>query len=298
MEKNSDNLLARIRFSADSMLPRMKKCIDKYKTLVSLRYPAIEMSTGIMIASDGHILSAHKLSDYVFTPSDGALMGDIIMLPVDVLSLKGSIEVTLHSDSHESVVTVTDEKGSSFELYQEKPYPGWRTVFPGMTGYAVSVDHKAWDAALKDIIPNLTSSVYPVMISLREKSNTLSLQWANYDTDSSGLKNVNASEVPFEVHVSLNAKYLRSVMAFRPTSMRFIDNTRPVLFYNDETICLLMPLLVDEMGSSCRVDNRYCERFDLTSWIGADLGEILVDNRNLSLADKLREALLKMKKAA
>ena len=71
------------------------------------------------------------------------------------------------------------------------------------------------------------------------------------------------------------------------------------MFLNDETLLLMMPLLGADY-ETCTVDKRYFDTFDLEKWIGADLGEVIVDNRKpeLSLTERLREALLKQLKQA
>ena len=288
------------------MLPKMKKCLEKKDPNVFKINPAVEMETGIMLATTGHVLAAHKLKDYRFSPSDGAMLGDVVMLPKEVLQMKGRVEVTVAIDGYETVTTASDEKGETAELRQTAVYPRWRFVIPRTTGYAIDVDWKAWDAALKEIVPKLDSAVYPVRLYGEEKSKTLSFNWENYAADERGSKDVSVGEMPYNMSVSLNGKRLRDLMAMQPTEMRFVESWRAVMFLNDETLLLMMPLL-DADYEKCTVDKRYFDTFDLEKWVGADLGEVVVDNRKdlkpetkaePTLTERLREALLKQLKQA
>lgn len=134
MAKKNDSVSARIQFSADKMLPKMTKCLEKKDPNMFRLYPAVEMETGIMVATTGHVLAAHKLKDYRFSPSDGAVLGDVVMLPKEVLQMKGRVEVTVAIDGYETVTTATDEKGETAELRQTSRYPSWRSVIPRTTG--------------------------------------------------------------------------------------------------------------------------------------------------------------------
>ena len=84
--------------------------------------------------------------------------------------------------------------------------------------------------------------------------------------------------MPHEMFVVMNGKRLRDMLAFGPKEMRFVDSTRAVLFLNDETFCMLMPLLLDA-GRHCSVDRGSLEQFDIDKWVGADLGKVVCDNR-------------------
>lgn len=312
---NENNVSARITFKADKMLPKMKKCLEKKDPCQFKLYPAVEMETGIMVATTGHILAAHKLQDYRFEPSDGAVLGNMMLLPLEVLQMKGRIEVTVVIEDYKTIVTATDEKGTQGEVLMNVRYPNWRSVIPGTTGYPITVDAKAWDAALKEIVAKLDSSVYPVRLYGEQGDKTLAISWENYDMNEQGQKDVEVGEMPFKMFVGMNGKRLRDVMAFGPTQMRFMESTRAVLFVGDETVVLIMPLLVaDNLDLHCGVDKRYYDTFDLRKWIGVDEGEVVVDNtKDLkpetkkpetkatpTFAERLRAALLagQMKQAA
>lgn len=288
------NVSARMVFVADKIVAKMKKFIDKHSTRECCIYPAIEMETGIMLATTGQMLAAHKLKDYCFEPSEGAVLGDVVMLPVEVLQMKGRVEVTVQVVDGDVLTTCTSEAGAKSELRTGTIYPRWRTVIPRTTGWPIDVDSKAWDAALKEIVPKLDSNVYPVRLYGEAKSETLSLNWESIDWSDQGKEDVNVGAMPFKMWVTLNGKHLRDVMAMQPTAMRFTDSTRAVIFYGDDTLCLMMPVLVGD--ESCGADKNCLEGFDLEKWIGADLGTVVVDNtkepkHEQTLEERLREAL-------
>lgn len=296
MKQNKNNVSARMVFVADKMMPKMKKCLAKKYLHEYGIYPAIEMETGLMLATDGPVLVVHKLKDYAFMPSDGAVLGDVVMLPVGVLQMKGRVEVTVTVENGNVLTTCTDEKGTTAEQRTSSRYPRWRNVIPGMTGWPINVNSKAWDAALKEIVPKMKGCpLTPVRLYGEEKSKTMALCWDNIDYDDRGQKDIPVGAMPFKMAVSLNGKKLRDVLSFQPTEMRFFDSTRALIFYNDDTLCLILPVSISD-EQPCGADKNCLESFDLEKWIGADLGHVVVDNRTLE--ERLREALLKQFKMA
>lgn len=295
MKQNKNNVSARIVFVADKMVAKMKKMLAKKDKGEFYIHPAIEMETGLMLATDGQVLAVHKLKDYTFEPSDGAVLGDIVMLPVGVLQMKGRVEVTVTVENGNVLTTCTDEKGTTAEQRTSSRYPRWRNVIPGMAGWPIDVNAKAWDAALKEIVPKMKGCAFTPVRLFGEAKSTLALCWNNLDTDDRGQKDVSAAVMPFKISTSLNGQKLRDVMAFQPTDMRYVDSMRTLIFYNDDTLCLMLPL-ADSDYEPCGADKNCLESFDLEKWIGADLGHVVVDNRTLE--ERLREALLKQFKMA
>ena len=307
MKQNKNNVSARMVFVADKMVAKMKKCLAEKNVRECCVYPAIEMETGLMLATSGQVLAVHKLKEYRFEPSDGAVLGDIVMLPVDVLQMKGRVEVAVQVVNGDLLATCTDEKGTTAELRTGARYPRWRTVIPGMTGWPIDVDAKTWDVALKEIVPKMKGQpLCPVRFYGEAKSKTMAICWDNVDTDDRGQKDVSVGAMPYKLTVALNGQKLRDVLAFQPTAMRFTDAARAVVFYGDDTLCLLMPVF-DNNYEPYGVDKICLESFNLEKWIGADMGKVMVDNtkdlkpetvnpetkREQTLEERLREALLK-----
>ena len=307
MKEKKNEVSARMVFVADKMVAKMKKCLAKKEVRECCIYPAIEMETGLMLATSGQVLAVHKLKEYRFEPSDGAVLGDIVMLPVDVLQMKGRVEVTVQVVNGDLLATCTDEKGTTAELRTGARYPRWRTVVPRMTGWPIDVDAKTWDVALKEIVQKMKGQpLCPVRFYGEAKSKTMALCWDNVDTDDRGQKDVSVGAMPYKLTVALNGQKLRDVLAFQPTAMRFTDAARAVVFYGDDTLCLLMPVF-DNNYEPYGVDKICLESFNLEKWIGADTGTVVVDNtkdlnpetvnpetkREQTLEERLREALLK-----
>lgn len=307
MKQNKNNVSARIVFVADKMVAKMKKMLAKKDKGEFYIYPAIEMETGLMLATDGQVLTVHKLKDYTFEPSDGAVLGDVVMLPVGALQMKGRVEVTVHVVDGGLLTVCHDEKGATAELRTGARYPRWRTVIPRDTGWPIDVDAKTWDVALKEIVPKMKGQHQcPVRLYGEAKSKTMALCWDNVDTDDCGQKDVSVGAMPYKLTVALNGQKLRDVLAFQPTAMRFTDAARAVVFYGDDTLCLLMPVF-DNNYEPYGVDKICLEGFNLEKWIGADMGTVVVDNtkdlnpetvkpetkREQTMEERLREALLK-----
>lgn len=300
MEKKNDNMLARIEFVVDKMVVKMKKCLEKKKDgfYRVLQNPAIEIQTGLMVASDSRILVAHKLQDYCFSPADNVMLSDMVSLPKEVLQMRGRVAVTMRAENG-IVVTATDEYGHQATLKQEGKFPRWRTVVP-REGFCIDVEAKEWDAVLKGLLSQMSKaeSLYPVRLYVKDNSNALMFKYNNPSTNKDVSRSIGIRTVPFRISVMMATKSMRDVMAFQPKVMRFVATRRAVTFYNDDTLCLLMPLWHD--NNDCIVENRYLEDFDLERWIGADLGEVVVDNTEPiavktkptpTMEDRLREAL-------
>ena len=310
MKENKNEVSARMVFVADKMLAKMKKCLkkkDKKDICEFLVNPAIEMETGLLLATNGQILAAHKLKDYDFMPSESAVLGNVVMMPVAVLQMKGRVEVTVTVVDYDLLTTCTDEKGTTAELRTRSKYPFWRSVIPRTTGWPIDVEAKAWDAALKEIVPKVKDiPLNAVRLYGEAKSKTLALCWDNVDTDNRGKKDVNVGEMPFKMAVSVNGLMLRDAMAFQPTEMRFSDWSNPLFFYSEDTLCLMMPV-VNASFTPCGADKKCLSDFDLEKWIGVDMGTVVVDNtkdvkpetvkpetkREPTMEERLREALLK-----
>ena len=284
MAKKSNDVSARIEFVADKMVAKMKKCLEKKSVREYCVYPAIEMETGVMLATDGHTLAAHKLQGYRFEPSDGACLGPTVMLPVEVLKMKGRVEVTVQVVDGDVLATAADGKGATASFRTSMAYPRWRTVIPRTTGWPICVEAGLWDAALKEIVPRMKEyPLHQVRLYGEQKSGVLSICWDNPDTDDRGQKDIGVDSMPYTLKVAFAGERLRNAMVFNPTAMRFADTSRGVIFYNDDTLCLVMP--VNEYDQEpFGVDRNHLEGFDLEGWIGADLGDVVVDNTKAAKA--------------
>lgn len=332
MGNENDNVLARITFKADKVLPKMKKCLDKKDILhVFKHYPALELQTGLLIASTGHILAAHKLQGYRFCPEDCVMLSSVLPLPVEVLTMKGTVTVEVISEEGKTFARATDEQGATYMQESKGRYPNWRSVIPRTTGSPIGFDAKAWEATLKGIVPQMDTPACGVRLCAKRGDDKMTLRWDVYNEDvyREGREDVSVEYVPFDLVIRFNAKMMRDLMAFRPTTVRFVEVNSAVLFTNDETVMLLMPLHSSDGEGHCRINKKVYDTFNLDEWIGADLGEVVVDNtrseettgtgtgtgtpkvkslkpetvkpetnREPTMAERLRAALLKIQQAA
>ena len=279
MAKNEMKMLARMTFVADKMVQNMKKCLEKKARLgVFKQHPAIEPETGLMVATNGHVLAAHKLQDYHCELGDGVfVVNGARMVPEEVTKMKGMVTVEILSDGHDEVVRVTDGQGNAAELKQDARYPHWRSVMPWNSGYPIAVDAKAWDAVLKDMLSNIDKSMVncPMRVYGERDSKTIRLSHYNPDTDEEWKRDVQVGWMPYKMFASFNCKRLRDIMAFLPTAMRFEESTRAVMFTSDDTLMLLMPLISsDDFDLTCKIEQKDYDRFDLAKWMMAKPQEV------------------------
>ena len=269
-ENDNMKLRARITFVADKMVKNLKKCLEKKDTRDYATHPAIEVETGLMIATNGHILAATKLKDYRCEMSEGVLVvNGARMLPVEVLQMKGTVTVEIMGgDYGNEVVRVTDSQGTAAELEQTARYPNWRSVMPWSSGYPIDVDAKAWAASLNAMIKAMDKDDdgphYSVRLYGERGDKTLRMSHYNWNGDETVKQDLDVGQMPYKMFATFAGKKLQAILAFEPTAMRFVENVRPVMFYSADTLLLLMPLLVnDDSGMGCKVESKDCDRFDL-----------------------------------
>lgn len=303
MAKNKNKVLARVTFVADKMVQNLKRCLDKRDIRQYAQMPAIEVETGLLLATDGHILSVHKAKDYHCELGEGVfVVNGCYMLPVEVLKMKGTVTVEIASDGCDTVISASDENGTCGEVKQKVRYPNWRAAVPWSSGRSFDVNAKEWDAVLKEMLKKMGNDnpVYPMRVYGEKKSQTIALNYYDDVTDETWQKDVEVGEMPYKVLVSFNCKKLRDVLAFQPTAMRFCDNSKAVMFYSDNTLLLLMPLL-DPCSDIpvCKIDKRDIEVFSFEKWLDASSVVAATQSQQtepakavtLSIADRLRAAL-------
>ena len=324
MAKENDNmtLTARITFVADKMVKNMKKCLEKKDFRDYVTHPAIEVETGLMIATNGHILAVRKLQDYRCELGEGVLVvNGTRMLPVEVLGMKGTVTVEIMGDGQgNETVRVSDEKGTA-EMEQTSRYPNWRSAMPWNAGWAIDVDAKAWGKTLGDMLKAMDKdddgSQYSVRLYGERGDKTLRMSHYNWNGDETVKQDLGVGQMPYKMFATFAGKRLQTILAFEPTAMRFVENIRPVMFYSADTLMLLMPLLVnDDNGMGCEVESGYCDRFDLEKWLkgepataktakpkatkavrAAEIPQHTERAQEPTFAERLREALLKHYKA-
>lgn len=320
-ENDNKKLRARITFVTDKMVKNMKKCLEKKDVRAYATHPAIEVETGLMIATNGHILAVTKLKDYRCELGEGVLVvNGTRMLPVEVLGMKGTVTVEIMGgDYGNETVRVIDGQGTAAELEQTGRYPNWRSAMPWSIGYPIDVDAMAWSKTLggmlKAMDKNDDGPQYSVRLYGERGDKTLRMSHYNWNGDEELKQNLDVGQMPYKMFATFAGKRLQTILAFEPTAMRFVENTRAVMFYSADTLMLLMPLLVnDDIGMGCKVESKDCDHFDLEKWLkgekaatkkakpkakAAKAARTAAEHQPSSIghqpsfAERLREALLK-----
>lgn len=314
-ENESMKLRARITFVADKMLKNLKKCLEKKGINDYVTHPAIEVETGLMIATNGHILAATKLKDYRCELGEGVLVvNGTRMLPVEVLGMKGTVTVEIMSNGQgNETVRVIDSQGTAAEMEQTTRYPHWRSPIPWNAGRAIDVDAKAWNSSLGGILKAMDKDddgpQYSVRLYGERGDKTLRMSHYNWNGDETVKQDLDVGQMPYKMFANFAGKKLQTILAFEPTAMRFVENVRPVMFYSADTLMLLMPLLECDYEDvqRCEVESKDCDHFDLERWLkgeeaatkkakpkakAAKAARAAAEHQP-SFAERLREALLK-----
>lgn len=325
-ENDNKKLRARITFVADKMVKNLKKCLEKKNVREYATHPAIEVETGLMIATNGHILAVTKLKDYRCEMGDGVfVVNGTRMLPVEVLQMKGTVTVEIMGgDYGNEVVRVIDQHGTAAELEQTARYPNWRSAMPWSSGYAIDVDAKVWAASLNAMIKTMDKDddgpLYSVRLYGERGDKALRMSHYSWNNDETVKQDLEVGRMPYKMFATFAGKRMQAILTFEPTAMRFVENIRPVMFYSADTLMLLMPLLVnDDDGMGCKVESKDCDRFDLERWLQGEAQGVSKAKpkakttkaakeaaehqpssigHQSSFAERLREALLKHYKAA
>jgi len=267
------DIVARLQFEADKMLPKLKKCWADEGLRPNVQQAAIEVATGVAVSTDGHVLVAHKTKAYKADVTDGRLLWDMVFLPREIVQMKGTITVEVElNDGREQIVTATDGSGRHGEVMQSQAYPNWRSVIPQNVGKGIRVDVKPWEAAVKQVLPHLCQASNLMYIDAGRGSKTITFKGEDYDFS----KTVEASvQAPTGVNgglwVGVKATSLLTMLGFQPDVMHFTDRSRALLFHNDQTLSICMPMLIDGLDEPRGPEKM--ERFSLEAWEKKTMGE-------------------------
>lgn len=112
----------------------------------SMSYPAIDLDRRCIVATDGALLVAKKITVASIRYEDK--VPETFYLPKEVERMQGEVTVRLY----EHGCTVTDQKGTEVSVEHEYRYPKWHTVWPPLRGGMTLVDSKAWTKVVKSAI--------------------------------------------------------------------------------------------------------------------------------------------------
>ena len=280
----------RLSFTIDREVQRLKQCLDTDNTRPFLCHPAIDTAAGVMVASDGHILTVHKLTGYEQDLQSGLPVWahGILSVPKEVCQMKGTVTVTavdgrweehVEKDDHSTelmevegiIVTATDENGRQgvLKVSQYFRYPFWRRVIPSKIGPAISVDMKKLAEGVKQVMPLLNDSSQMVTLSASEGDKHIVLSGEDYDFAKSGSVKVELlEEMPCGMRVALKAPAVITATGFQVKTMHYKGAGLAVMFVGDNTLTLQMPMVIDgkmiERGS--KPTDKQLEPFDVGAW--------------------------------
>ena len=289
-EEEAQAATLRLSFTIDKEVQRLKQCLDTGTIRPYLCHPVIDTAAGIIVGSNGHILTAHKLTGYEQDLQSGlpAWAGGMLSVPKEVCQMKGTVTVTAvegrweesvekedHSTELEEVegiiVTATDENGRQgvLKVSQYFRYPRWRSVIPSRIGPAISIDMKKLAEGVKQVMPQLNDASQMMTLSAGAGDKHIELSGENYDFSKSGSVKVELlKKMPCGMRVGLKAPTVITATGFQVKTMHYKDAGQAVLFVGDNTLTLQMPMLIDgkyaERGS--KPTDEQLEAFDIDKW--------------------------------
>ena len=289
-EEEAQAATLRLSFTIDKDVQRLKQCLDTGTIRPFLCHPAIDTAAGVIVGSNGHILTVHKLTGYEQDLQSGLPVWahGILSVPKEVCQMKGTVTVTavegrweesVEKDDHSTelkevdgiIVTATDENGRQgvLKVSQYFLYPNWRKVIPSKIGPAISMDMKKLADGVKRMMPQLNDASQMVTLSASEGDNHIELSGENYDFAKSGSVKVELLEaMPCGMRVALKAPMVITATGFQVKTMHYMDAGLAVMFVGDNTLTLQMPMLIDgkciERGP--KPTDRQLEAFDIGKW--------------------------------
>lgn len=292
-EEEEQAATLRLSFTVDKEVQRIRQCLATDNIRPFLCHPAIDTAAGVIVGSNGHILTVHKLTGYEQDLQSGlpAWAHGILSVPREVCQMKGTVTVTavdgrweesVEKDDHSTelkevdgiIVTATDKNGRQgvLKVSQYFRYPNWRSVIPSRIGPAISVDMKKLAEGVKRMMPQLSDASQMVELSAGEGDKSVGLSGENYDFSKSGSVKVELlKKMPCGMRVALKAPTVITATGFQVKTMHYRSAGLAVLFIGDDTLTLQMPMVVDgkcvERGP--KPADKQLVPFDINKWTEA-----------------------------
>lgn len=280
------DVILRLSFMADKDVQRLKQCLATDEQRPVMNYPAIETATGIILGTDGHILTAYNLKGYEQDAESGlpAWAQGLMNIPKEVCQMKGRVTVEAVEGKWEEskgngtselrevegiIVTATDEKGRQAVVRQCCRFPNWRSVIPQKIGPSIAIDTKKLSDGLRRIMPQLNSSSERVTVSANAGDKSIMLSGEDYDFSKGGSVNVDViGKVPCGMMVDLNARMAITAVGFAVKTMHYTDAGHALVFVGDDVFTIQVPMFVDGYKDAPRPTDKQLKRFSIDKWAG------------------------------
>lgn len=292
-EKDSEekNVILRLSFRVDNAVSKMKQCLASDELRPVLNHPAIETATGVIVASNGQILTAHKLQGYG-QDAGGALPAcarGMLSVPKELCQMKGTVTVEVVEGKWEEsvrkrdgstelkevsgiIVTATGQGGRQAVLQASTYfiYPNWRSVIPTSIGPAIGIDTKALTEGVKRVMPQLNGSSEMMIMAASEGDSAVELYGQDYDFSKSGTVKVDLpGRMPCGMKIGLKAPLMITTMGFGVSTMHYKSAQHALLFLGSVTLVMQMPMLNDDYKEAPTPPDKKMRNFDVGKWCDA-----------------------------
>lgn len=115
----------------------------------SMSYPALDLDRRCIVATDGALLVAKKITVASIRYEDK--VPETFYLPKEVERMQGEVTVKLY----ERGCTVIGRNATEVSVEHEYRYPKWHTVWPPLRGGMTLMDSKAWTKMVKGAVNGL-----------------------------------------------------------------------------------------------------------------------------------------------
>lgn len=223
------DVLATVRFTVPKDIKKIIAHAEKKDSFRPvMESPCIDLQKKTLVASDGKTLAVRRVELSVEADSN---VPDLQPMPREIVDMAG-MAVTARIEKG-GRTCVTADNGMSCVLDNQSRYPNWRSVLPTEASKPKAVDVAALKKAIKVVSTGTNETAFRIyaeegdtMLHLEcgDKTTILPAGWTSPGFD-----------------ITLDIKNTKKTLAMNPTSVRFQDRERCLVWENADTIILQMP---------------------------------------------------------
>lgn len=237
-QEDLGKVLSTAYFTVPKDIKKVLAFASKDEWRPQLSQPYIDLQRHVIAATSGKILVARHIA---ITEERNADLEDLQFLPREIEKMAGQ-EVTVQLC--EDGTCITDAKGNvytlSFRGSARRP-PRWYTVVPQETSERLAIDATAIKKAIAAICVGGVAEKFT--LSAEHGKEELSLSYTDIDYSINNETKLPVTWKSEGLRISLNIQQTTIVLAMNPTSIRYHSADRAIVWGNEDTFILEMPMM-------------------------------------------------------
>ena len=241
--KSFGDLLSSVTFTVPKDIKAITRhCDDAQSERPLLRHPYIDVELGALVATSGKTLVARKVQIKEHRVSD---MSPMRTVPRDIEKLAGQ-DVTV--SFYVGGVSIENAAGLRYDLETDGfgRCPNWRSVVPTSTTERLPIDTVALRKALKMLLPSKSCDDYRVTFKAERGKHVMHIAYDDIDFSESKALVIPIAWESKGFGIDLRRGLTENVLALKPTSLRYVDSSRAIVWENADTLILQMPIIPED----------------------------------------------------